>query len=93
MAARVELSSWVRGGHKDGNDFVTDEVEAVGQARGDRVGVAGVAIHHEVVVAPSIEGTAASVLGHADFVNLEPNRGRVGPKSSVSHGDEIAKGM
>lgn len=84
MAAGVELRARVRGGHEDGNDFVADEVEAVGEARGDRVGVARVATDHEVVVAPGIEGAAAAVLGHADFVNLEPDGGGVGPEGKLS---------
>lgn len=88
MAAGVELSAGVRGGHEDGDDFVADEVEAVGKARGDRVGVAGVAIDHQVVVAPGIEGTAAAILGHANFVDLEPYRGRVGPDAIVSREEE-----
>lgn len=84
MAARVKLSAGVRGGHEDSNNFVADEVEAISQAGGDRVGVAGVAVDHQVVVAPGIEGTAAAILGHADFVNLEPDRGIVGPNDIIS---------
>lgn len=92
MAARVELSARVGGGHEDSNDFVADEVEAVGQARGDRVGVARVAIDHQIVIAPSIKGTAAAVLGHANFVDLEPDRGRVGPNDIVSHEEGYQNG-
>lgn len=50
MAPGVELRAGVGGGDEDGEDLVADEVVAVSEARGDGVGVAGVALCGRVML-------------------------------------------